>query len=80
MPGDEISEYMREKEITLRKSSGIECICPDLVIFDLGSTVNAILPQTFSLGDCNKFQVYEASYIKEQDNVTTSLKMYPIGD
>lgn len=80
VPGDEISEYMREKEITLRKSSGIECICPDLVIFDLGSTVNAILPQTFSLGDCNKFQVYETSYIKEQDNITTSLKMYPIGD
>ena len=80
VPEDEISEYMREKEITLRKSSGIECVCPDEVIFDLGSTVNAILPQTFALGNCNEFQVYEISYVKEQDNITTSLKMFPVGD
>ena len=80
VPEDEISEYMREKEITLRKSSGIECLCPDEVIFNLGSTVNVILPQTFSLGSCNKFQVYEMSYSKEQGNITTSLKMFPIGD
>ena len=71
---------MREKEITLRKSSGIECICPDEVIFDLGSTVNVILPQTFSLGGCNRFQVYEISYAKEQNSITTSLKMFPVGD
>ena len=71
---------MREKEITLRKSSGIECVCPDEVIFDVGSTVNAILPQTFALGNCDKFQVYEISYVKEQDNITTSLKMFPVGD
>ena len=80
MPEDEISEYMREKEITLRKSSGLECLCPDEVIFNLGSTVNVILPQTFSLGSCNKFQVYEINYSKEQDNITTSLKMFPAGD
>ena len=80
VPEDEISEYMREKEITLRKSSGLECLCPDEVIFNLGSTVNVILPQTFSLGSCNKFQVYEINYSKEQDNITTSLKMFPAGD
>ena len=80
VPEDEISEYMREKEITLRKSSGLECLCPDEVIFDLGSTVNVILPQTFSLGSCNKFQVYEINYSKEQGNITTSLKMFPAGD
>ena len=80
VPEDEISEYMREKEITLRKSSGLECVCPDEVIFDLGSTVNVILPQTFSMGGCTKFQVYEMSYMKDQDNITTLLKMFPVGD
>lgn len=80
VPEDEISEYMREKEITLRKSSGLECICPDEVVLNLGSTVNVILPQTFSLDGCSKFQVYEMSYEKEKDNITTSLKMFPFGD
>lgn len=79
VPEDKTSEFLRDKEIDLARSSGIECICPDEVPLRLGHTVEVVLPNIYNMTTCNRFQVYEITFMKNLDNRTTTLRMFPIG-